>query len=163
MLHVTLKNLLAHKFRSIALVLTVVLGVSFVSGTYVLTDTITKVFDDLFSEAYASVDLTVRSKSDLGTDRAHEPVPESLLATVRSVDGVAAAQGSVFSLRLDIIDAGGDHVGNPMAPSFGGGCRPTRIRCRRTRSRRAPARRCDRGGARRAVVRRRPLSRSVIR
>ena len=73
MLRVTFKNVVAHKFRSIALVLTVVLGVSFVTGTYVLTDTITKVFDDIFTEAFASLDVTVRSQSELGTDAARTP------------------------------------------------------------------------------------------
>ena len=44
----TLKGLLAHKFRLAATALAIVLGVSFVAGTYVLTDTITASFDDLF-------------------------------------------------------------------------------------------------------------------
>jgi hypothetical protein len=51
-LRVALKNLISHKFRSIALMLTVVLGVSFVSGTYV-TDTVSNVFDDLFTDVYS--------------------------------------------------------------------------------------------------------------
>jgi putative ABC transport system permease protein len=119
MLRVVVKNLISHKFRSVALVLTVVLGVSFVSGTYVLTDTVTNVFDDIFADAYASLDVSVRTESALGTDAVRAPVPESLLDTVKAVDGVGVAEGGIFGIGLDIIDADGDRVGNPMAPSFG--------------------------------------------
>lgn len=119
MFRVAFKNLLAHKFRSVALVFTVVLGVSFVVGTYVLTDTITNVFDDIFSEVYKGTDVTVRHTSELGLDAVRPPIPESLLADVQQVDGIRIAEGDVFVLGVDIIDADGDRVGNPMAPSFG--------------------------------------------
>src|SRR4029453_17315360 len=46
----TLKGLLAHKLRLAATALAIVLGVSFVAGTYVLTDTITASFDNLFKQ-----------------------------------------------------------------------------------------------------------------
>ncbi len=119
MRRVALKNLLAHKFRSIALVLTVVLGVAFVSGTYVLTDTISGLFEDIFDDAYASVDVSVRTVSALGNDAARTPVPESLLVTVRDVEGVAAVEGAIFGVGVEILDADGDRVGAPMAPAFG--------------------------------------------
>jgi putative ABC transport system permease protein len=119
MLRVVLKNIVSHKFRSIALMLTVVLGVSFVSGTYVLTDTITNVFDDIFDDVYAKVDLNVRSESALGTDAARPPVPDDLLADIQAVDGVETAEGSISGVGATIVDADGDRVGNEMAPSFG--------------------------------------------
>ena len=119
MLRVALKSLLSHKIRSVFLAICVVLGVSFVSGTYVLTDTILATFDGIFSEVYASTDVTVRSSSEFGDDAARTPVPESLLTTVRAVDGVAGAEGSVFNVGAEIIGRDGDRVGNPQAPTFG--------------------------------------------
>jgi putative ABC transport system permease protein len=119
MFRVAFKNLVTHKFRSLALVLTVVLGVSFVVGTYVLTDTITQVFDDIFTDVYSSIDVSVRHSSELGLDAARPPIPESLLADVRSVNGVRTAEGSIFGIGVDIIDSSGNRLGNPMAPSFG--------------------------------------------
>ena len=124
-----LKNLVSHKFRSIALMLTVVLGVSFVSGTYVLTDTITNVFDDIFDRrVLRSVDVNVRQR------RAHSastPLARRsrtrCCATSRRSTGVDVAEGSIFGVGADIIDADGDRVGNQMAPSFG----PTWARERR--------------------------------
>ena len=99
--------------------LTVVLGVSFVAGTYVLTDTITKVFDDIFTDVYEGKDVSVRHESELGMDAQRTPVPQTLLAEVQGVEGVRVAEGNVFVMGVDIIDADGDRVGNPQAPSFG--------------------------------------------
>ena len=47
--HVTLKNLFAKKLRLVLTSLAVVLGVAFMSGTFVLTDTLGSVFDNLFA------------------------------------------------------------------------------------------------------------------
>ncbi|MFL6071091.1 MAG: ABC transporter permease [Actinomycetes bacterium] len=116
---IAIKNLVAHKFRSLALVLTVVLGVSFVVGTYVLTDTISGVFDDIFTDVYSGIDVNVRHSSALGLDAARPPIPQSLLSKVEKVQGVRTAEGSIFTVGVDIIDAKGDRVGNPLAPSFG--------------------------------------------
>ena len=62
MLHVTLKGLLAHKLRLALTALAVVLGVAFMAGSLVLTDTIRAVFDDLFAEVNAGVDAVVRKQ-----------------------------------------------------------------------------------------------------
>jgi putative ABC transport system permease protein len=119
MFKVAFKNLVAHKFRSLALMLTVLLGVSFVAGTYVLTDTITRVFNDIFSEAYSAVDVNVRRASDLSTiEVARPPVPETLLDTVRTVPGVADAQGDIFGNGVVILDRDGERVGNKFAPAL---------------------------------------------
>lgn len=119
MFRVALKNLLAHKLRGAFLALCVVLGVSFVSGTYVLTDTILNTFNGIFSDVYDKVDVTVRSRSELGLDASRPPIPESTLDKVRQVDGVKDAQGGVFAIGAEIIGADGDRVGNPQAPAFG--------------------------------------------
>lgn len=119
MLSVALKNLWAHKLRSMFLALCIVLGVSFVAGTYVLTDTVTATFNDIFASVYERTDLTVRSVSDLGTDAERRPVPESVLTSVRGVEGVADAQGSVFAIGAEIVSKDGKRVGNPQAPTFG--------------------------------------------
>ncbi|MDQ3897620.1 MAG: hypothetical protein M3326_10340, partial [Actinomycetota bacterium] len=57
------KGLLAHKLRLFLTAMAVVLGVSFVAGTFVLTDTINKTFKNLFSEISAGTDVSVRAAS----------------------------------------------------------------------------------------------------
>ena len=94
---VTIKGLLAHKLRLALTALAIVLGVTFISGTFVLTDTLQNTFTVLFGNIYQKVDFQVRGAAQLGTgaNAARNELPESLLATVRGVAGVQAAQGQV--------------------------------------------------------------------
>ena len=52
MKRVALRGLAARKLRSILTAIAIVLGVAMVSGTLVLTDTIEKAFDSIFSSSY---------------------------------------------------------------------------------------------------------------
>src|SRR5689334_18303343 len=94
---VTLKGLLAHKLRLALTALAIILGVTFISGTFVLTDTLQSTFNALFGTVFAKVDFQVRGVAQLGSggNATRNPVPESLLATVRQVPGVGVAEGQV--------------------------------------------------------------------
>lgn len=100
MLKTTLRSVLAHKLRLALTALAVVLGVAFMAGTFVLTDTIKHTFDSLFQQTSAGKDAVVRAVAPYGNGDANfgtnRPLtPESLLTAIRSVPGVAAADGSV--------------------------------------------------------------------
>ena len=60
MLKVTLKGLAAHKLRFVLTAVAVTIGVAFLSGTLVFTDTIRQTFDDLFASIYKNTDAVVR-------------------------------------------------------------------------------------------------------
>ena len=91
MFRATLRSLLARKLRLVLSGVAVILGVSFIAGSLILTDTIGHVFDNLFASANQKVAVVVRgTETVVSTDR--HPVPASLLATVRQVPGVAAAE-----------------------------------------------------------------------
>src|SRR5580692_8751751 len=94
---VTIKGLLAHKLRLGLTALAIVLGVTFISGTFVLTDTLHNTFTELFANIYSKIDFQVRGVAQLGNggNAVRNELPESLLATVRAVPGVAAADGQV--------------------------------------------------------------------
>ena len=62
MIGVALKGLAARKFRALLTALAVVIGVSMVSGTFVLTDTMQKAFDGIFEESYEGTDAVVNGK-----------------------------------------------------------------------------------------------------
>ena len=62
MIAVALKGLAGRKVRALLTALAVVIGVSMVSGTFILTDTMQKSFDDLFSETSAQTDAVIRGK-----------------------------------------------------------------------------------------------------
>ena len=68
MLWLTIKGLLARKRRLFTTALAVTLGVAFMSGTLVLTDTIGRTFDDLFADVNAGTDAFVRGEAAFTVD-----------------------------------------------------------------------------------------------
>ncbi len=126
MIAFALKGLAARKLRAGLTALAVVLGVAMVSGSYVLTDTIESAFEEIFSTSYAGTDAVVTGR-DLrigsgGERAAPPPIPESLLATVRSLPEVALASGLVFEGRaVKIVKPDGSVVATRGAPSLGFG------------------------------------------
>ena len=123
MLKLTLKNLFARKFRLVLTSIAVVLGVAFMAGTFVLTDTLGNVFDDLFVDTNEGVDAQVRAQEPFKSEGQQQtvtrpPVPEALDAEVTDVEGVDLAQGNVFGYALVFEKTGDDTVQN-QAPTFG--------------------------------------------
>ena len=98
---VTIKGLLAHKLRLALTALAIVLGVMFIAGTFVLTDTLNNTFKTLFGNIYQNIDLQVRGVAEFGSGgtATRNPIPESLLSSVRTVPGVQEANGTVGGLR----------------------------------------------------------------
>ena len=68
MFRVSLRNLLASKLRLLLTIAAVTVGVTFVSGTFVLSDTMNKAFDQLFSGLTAGTDVVVRGRVAYTTD-----------------------------------------------------------------------------------------------
>jgi putative ABC transport system permease protein len=119
-LRVSLKSLWARKFRLFATALAVVLGVAFMAGTLVLTDTVTRTFNNLFANVYKGTDAVVRGQSAFNgpqnTGAQRPRVDASLLPVVQQVPGVAAAEGSVVGYTR-LVGANGKALGNPsMGP-----------------------------------------------
>jgi putative ABC transport system permease protein len=120
MWRVTIRGLLAKKLRLLTTALAVMLGVAFMAGTLVLTDTMGKVFDDLFADVNRGTDAFVRGqtvfKSDFGDVRSR--LPASLVTTVEGAPGVAAAEGSVQGYA-QLVKADGKALSAGQAPSIG--------------------------------------------
>ncbi|HTT86660.1 MAG TPA: ABC transporter permease, partial [Acidimicrobiales bacterium] len=117
----TFKGLLAHKLRLALTAVAIVLGVMFVSGTYVLTDTLHNTFSTLFNGVYQHVDFQVRGVAAFtGPDGTgvRNPIPESIVDRVRDVPGVAAAEGTI-SGYAQLIAPDGKAVSTAGAPTLG--------------------------------------------
>jgi putative ABC transport system permease protein len=93
MLRIALKGVLAHKLRLAMTAVAIVLGVAFVSGTYVFTDSIKSSFDDIFSDVYSGIDLNVIGVSEFGFTL--PAFDEEIVEEVAGVPGVAAAVPSI--------------------------------------------------------------------
>ncbi len=120
MWRVTIKGLLAHKLRLALTALAIVLGVTFIAGTFVLTDTLHNTFDTLFGNIYQNIDFQVRGVAQFGSGgtATRNPVPESLVATVQGVPGVEAAEGSVTGYA-QYIGHDGKAISTGGAPTLG--------------------------------------------
>ena len=121
MYRAALKSVLAHKVRLLLTGVAIVLGVAFVSGTFVFTDSIKGQFDGLFDDIYQGIDVAIAAE---GTGVGHEDAPfdESILETVLDVDGVETAVGGVAGFAAIIsTDSDGDQtvVRNGQAPTLG--------------------------------------------
>src|ERR1700729_2593985 len=101
---VTISGLLARKLRLALTALAVVLGVTFVTGTLVLGDTLNRTFDNLIGTAYQHISLQIRGKAQLNEGNSsaavqgtadRRPIPESIASAVRRLPGVAYVNGSV--------------------------------------------------------------------
>ena len=71
MLRVTLRSFWEHKRRLVSTIVAIVLGVAFMAGTFVLTDTLGNVFDDLFGDyklSYSSNSADLNGGGTLETD-----------------------------------------------------------------------------------------------
>jgi putative ABC transport system permease protein len=124
MFKLTVRGLVAHKLRFLLTGIAVVLGVAFVSGTLVFTDTVKKTFDELFESVYDGTDALVRNENKLDSNfgpAQRERIPQAVAAQVREVDGVAAADGVVQIARAQYLDRLGDTIGNPAqgSPTLG--------------------------------------------
>ena len=99
MTRVALRGLLGRKLRTALTAVAIVLGVALVAGTLVLTDSIQKAFDNIFTDSRQGSSVVVSGKSafDLTDDSGATapPLKESLLSTVQSQPDVAEAEGSV--------------------------------------------------------------------
>lgn len=93
MLKLSLRGLWAHKQRLVGTFAAVFLGVAFLTGTLIVSDTLSSSIDRFFQQAYGGTDVVVRSASQVanGTTAPRDNIPASIVETVKSVPGVAVA------------------------------------------------------------------------
>jgi putative ABC transport system permease protein len=121
-IRVALRGLLGRKLRATLTALAIVLGVAMISGTFVLTDSIDRAFDRIFTDVRAGSSAVISGKSAFELDEqsgSTEPTfDEALLSKVRDVPGVAEAEGSVDG-EAQIIGKDGKAIGHGGAPNLG--------------------------------------------
>jgi len=120
MFALTLKELAAHKLRLLTTAFAVLLGVAFMSGTLIFTDTIGATFDSALADVDAGVDAYVRTPTDIDTAYGQGPrLDASIADTVAAVEGV-----DQVALRLNgyarLVGPDGVPVGDmTQSPAFG--------------------------------------------
>ncbi|MGW1069108.1 ABC transporter permease [Streptomyces aureus] len=113
MFRTALRNVFAHKARLLMTVLAVLLGVAFVSGTLVFTNTISDAYQKSSAKGFDQVDVAIRAKSaeDTGdtVGRTHK-LTRPLLDKAAGVPGAASAIGVVDGFTA-IADKHGKLIG----------------------------------------------------
>lgn len=118
MLRATLKGILAHKIRLALTALSIILGVGFISGTFIYTDTIGRAFDGIFEDAFEGVDIVVSAESDLQFGEGAY-LPQADVEAIASVEGVESIDPFVQGFGVVVLDKEGEPIGGQGPPQFG--------------------------------------------
>jgi putative ABC transport system permease protein len=129
---VTLRGLAARKLRLSLTALAIVLGVTFVTGTLVLGDTLNRTFNTLIGTAYQHVSFQIRGTATLpGADTTvnstaeRRPVQAAIATAVGRLPGVAYVHGSVGGYA-QFLARNGDAIGGGGGSTLGFSFDPNR-------------------------------------
>lgn len=127
MLRLAVKSAAGNGLRLALTALAVVLGVAFVAGTFVLTDSIDHAFGNLFEEASAGADVYVNPVSEFELIGSGAPgvdasggatLDAAVLDEVLAVEGVQDAVGIVEGVA-PLISPTGERIGGRGPPTLG--------------------------------------------
>jgi len=120
MIRTALKTVFAHKLRLLLTALSVMIGVAFIAGTFIFTDTIDNTFNQLFDDVFEGQDVIVQAESEFDVGfSGPPPVDETVLDIVLGVPGVEVAEGSVGGFAV-IYDKEGEAIVPAGPPTLGG-------------------------------------------
>ncbi|MFT6391449.1 MAG: putative ABC transport system permease protein, partial [Ilumatobacter sp.] len=116
------KSIRSRLGRTVAIVFAVVAGVSFVSGSFVLADSLTRSFDGLIEDLVQDVDLQVRGTSafeddSFGSDQDAPPISIDVADQIRNIDGIVVIEPDLTA-RAQILNDDGDPI-VVTGPMFG--------------------------------------------
>ncbi|HWA52934.1 MAG TPA: FtsX-like permease family protein [Solirubrobacterales bacterium] len=118
MTSLSLKTLWARKARALSTTLAVVIGVAFVAGSYVLTDTIFAAFDEIFGESLKGTSVVITAENPVKQENGETPtISASLLPRVQRTPGVRLAAGAIFTPG-GFFDAEGNKIGAKFGFKF---------------------------------------------
>ncbi|MFJ2298588.1 ABC transporter permease [Oerskovia paurometabola] len=124
MLRVALRNVRAHLVRLGMSILAVVLGVSFVAGTFSLREMLAATFDGIVDSSSADVlvrgeeESSALTQENASAGAVRNPIPADLTDTIEEVDGVAHAFAD-YTGPLVLVGANGTPPPTTGAPTFG--------------------------------------------
>ncbi|MEU1466979.1 FtsX-like permease family protein [Streptomyces sp. NPDC005761] len=110
MFRTALRNVLSHKARLLMTVLAVMLGVAFVSGTLVFTDTLGNAFRNQSAKSYDDIAVAVTTYADQ-RDEKTAAIDAATLKKIAALDGVDTATGRVDGFA-GVADPDGKLIGN---------------------------------------------------
>ena len=118
MLRAAWKSLLGRKVRLLMSTFAIVLGVAFVAGTLVFTDTLSRSFTAIFASSVGDVVVSPKGAQTADGSSTTRTVPASLVDTLETADGASRADGNVSSFGVFVVDQHGKLVGGNGPPGI---------------------------------------------
>ncbi len=121
MFKVAWSSVRANKVRLLLTSFAIIIGVAFVAGSFVFTDTINSRFESLLGDISAGVDVYVYpDEPEFGNEfgQVQVSIPEEVFDDVMAVAGVADAEPGISGLA-QLVDEDGDVIGGFGPPTLG--------------------------------------------
>ena len=121
MFSLVIRGVRAHIGRLVLTVVSVVLGVAFVSGSFVLADSLRSIFNQVAEDTFAGVDAQVRAvEGELNSSVADDlRFPDDIADDIAALDEVSIARGGLLAFeKAYSIDADGNVVRSSGPPTF---------------------------------------------
>jgi putative ABC transport system permease protein len=115
-----LKSLLGRKLRLLMSTFAIVLGVAFVVGSLVFSDTLNRSFTALFASTVGDVVVRPVGGTTVDGEPTAETVPGSLVDKLAALPGAARADGNVSAVGVFVVGKNGKVVGGFGPPAIGG-------------------------------------------
>lgn len=119
MLKASWKSLLGRKLRLFMSAFAIILGVSFVSGSFIFTDTLGRAFDGIVNTVGDVVVRPESASSDFDSGPTSKTVPGSLVRSLAALPGVARADGNVSNPTTFVVSTQGKLIGGGGPPGLG--------------------------------------------
>ncbi len=118
MLKATWKSLLARKLRLLLSTFAIVLGVAFVAGTLIFTDTLSRSFTAIFASSVGDVVVTPKGAQTQDGTPTDKTVSAAIVRKLATADGASRADGNISSLGVFVVDQHGKLVGGNGPPGI---------------------------------------------
>ena len=118
MLKLVLRGIRANLGRLVLTLISVVLGVAFVSGSFVLADSLRSIFNQISETAFAGVDAQVRAIEPELNSSGENLIrfDDSLVAAVADLPEVEYAEGGLFAFEQTYSIRADGEVNRPLGP-----------------------------------------------
>ncbi|GAB3773088.1 putative ABC transport system permease protein [Nocardioides ginsengisegetis] len=119
MVRAALKSLLGRKLRLLMSTFAIVLGVAFVAGSLVFSDTLSRSFTALFASTVGDVVVRPVGGQTVDGTPSTRTVPAALLDELRTLPGAARVDGNVNAFGVFVVDKKNKVVGGFGPPAIG--------------------------------------------
>lgn len=118
MLKAAWRSLLGRRLRLLTSTLAIVLGVAFVAGTLIFTDTLDRSFTSIFDSSVGDVVVEPTGAASSGSERTTLTVPAGVVDRLAGLPGAARADGRASGPGVFAIGTNGRVVGGQGAPGI---------------------------------------------